>query len=163
MGVSNRLHRTPRSRLGCKPGVTGAGSVSRTDRLTMLQILALIVLTCVAADISRRVHLNRPVFAQLGQPTSITWLVWLYPLPFFLPLFAKSFFAFTLYRIPLGILFFVPALMSARATRKCFELSGDGRVKPALAAVGMTECSGRLGALLDTFCYAVFAAPDRST
>lgn len=115
------------------------------DRLTMLQILALIVLACVATDISRRVHLNRAVFTQLGQTTSIAWLVWLYPLPFFLPLFAKSFFAFTLYRIPLGILFFVPALMSARATRKCFELSGDGRVKPALAAVGMTECAGIMG------------------
>src|ERR1051325_575309 len=145
MGVSNRLHRTPRSRLGCKPGVTGAGSVSRTDRLTMLQILALIVLTCVAADISRRVHLNRPVFAPVGQPTSIAWLVWLYPLPFFLPLFAKSFFAFVLFRIPLGILFFVPALISARATRKCFEVSGDGRVKPALAAIDTTLCAGIMG------------------
>src|SRR5258707_15642857 len=98
----------------------------------MLQILALIILACVAADISRRVHLNRAVFEQLGQPTSIAWLVWLYPLPFFLPLFAKSFFAFVLYRIPLGILFFVPALLSASANRKCFEVSGDGRGRPAL-------------------------------
>src|ERR1035437_3702388 len=121
------MHRTPRLRLGSMLGVTGAGSLIRDDRLTMLQILALIVLACVATDISRRVHLNRAVFTQLGQPTSIAWLVWLYPLPFFLPLFAKSFFAFTLYRIPLGILFFVPALISARATRKCFEVSGDGR------------------------------------
>ena len=108
----------------------------------MLQILALIILVCVAADISRRVHLSRAVFAQLSQPTTIAWLVWLYPLPFFLPLFAKSFFAFALFRVPLGALFFVPALMSARATRKIFELSGDGRVKPALAAVDMTTCAG---------------------
>jgi hypothetical protein len=100
-------------------------SVSLVVRLTMLQILALIILACVAADISRRVHLNRAVFAQLAQPTSIAWLVWLYPLPFFLPLFAKSFFVFVLFRVPLGVLFFIPALMSARATRKCFELSGD--------------------------------------
>jgi hypothetical protein len=111
----------------------------------VLQILALIILTCVAADISRRVHLSRAVFAQLSQPTSIAWLVWLYPLPFFLPLLAKSFFAFMLYRIPLGVLFFIPALMSARATRKCFERSGDGRVKPALAAVDMTVCAGIMG------------------
>ena len=111
----------------------------------MLQILGLIVLACVAADISRRVHLNRAVFAQLGQPTSIAWLVWLYPLPFFLPLFAKSFFAFVLFRIPLGILFFVPAVISARATRKCFEVLGDGRVKPALAAVDATLCAGIMG------------------
>ncbi len=111
----------------------------------MLQILALIILTCVSADISRRVHLSRAVFAQLSQPTSIAWLVWLYPLPFFLPLFAKSFFAFLLYRIPLGVLFFVPALMSARATRKCFEVSGDGRVKPALAAIDLTTTAGIMG------------------
>ena len=111
----------------------------------MLQILALIILACVAVDISRRVHLNRAVFTQLGQPTTIAWLVWLYPLPFFLPLFAKSFFAFMLFRVPLGVIFFIPALMSARATRKCFELSGDGRVKPALAAVDMTTCAGIMG------------------
>ena len=111
----------------------------------MLQILALLVLVCVAADISRRVHLSRTVFAQLSQPTSIAWLVWLYPLPFLLPLFAKSFFAFVLFRVPLGILFFLPALMSARETRKCFERSGDGRVKPALAAVDMTVCAGIMG------------------
>ena len=111
----------------------------------MLQVLALIVLACVAADISRRVHLNRAIFAQLSQPTSIAWLVWLYPLPFLLPLFAKPFFAFVLYRIPLGILFFLPALMSARATRKCFEVSGDTRARPALAAVDMTVTAGIMG------------------
>ena len=111
----------------------------------MLQILALIILTCVAADISRRVHLSREVFAQLCQPTSIAWLVWLYPLPFLLPLFAKSFVVFALFRFPLGVLFFVPALMSARATRKCFEISGDGRVKAALAAVDLTTGAGIMG------------------
>jgi hypothetical protein len=111
----------------------------------MLQILALLILVCTAADISRRVYLTRAVFEQLAQPTSIAWLVWLYPLPFFLPLFAKSFFAFFLFRIPLGILFFVPALISARATRKCFEVSGDGRVKPGLVAVDMTACAGIMG------------------
>jgi hypothetical protein len=112
----------------------------------MLQIAALIVLACIAADISRRVHLSRAVFTQLAQPTSVAWMVWLYPVPFLLPLFAKSFFAFFLYRIPLGILFFIPALMSARATRKCFELSGDGRVKPALAAIELTTTAGIMGA-----------------
>jgi hypothetical protein len=91
------------------------------------------------------VYLSQAIFAQLSQPTSVAWLVWLYPLPFFLPLFAKSFFAFVLFRIPLGVLFFVPALISARATRKCFELSGDGRVKPALAAVDMATCAGIMG------------------
>ena len=111
----------------------------------MLQILTLIILVCVATDISRRVHLSRAVFAQLSQPTTIAWLVWLYPLPFFLPLFAKSFFAFVLFRVPLGILFFVPALISARATRKCLEVSGDARVKPALVAVDTTVCAGIMG------------------
>ena len=128
----------------------------------MLQILALILLASVAVDISRRVHLNRAVFTQLGQPTSIAWLVWLYPLPFFLPLFAKSFFAFMLYRIPLGVVFFVPALMSARATSKCFEFSGDGRVRPAKAAVDMATCAGIMGimaVLILTFLCWIFGWP----
>jgi hypothetical protein len=128
----------------------------------MLQILALIILASVAVDISRRVHLNRAIFTQLGQPTTIAWLVWLYPLPFFLPLFAKSFFAFMLYRVPLGVLFFVPALMAARATQKCFELSGDGRVKPAMAAVDMTTCAGIMGiigVLILTFLCWIFGWP----
>jgi hypothetical protein len=111
----------------------------------MLQILALLILACAAADISRRVYLNRAFFAELYQPMSIAWLVWLYPMPFILPLFAKSFFAFFLYRIPLGILFFVPGLISARATRKCFEVSDDRRAKPALAAVDLTVLAGIMG------------------
>lgn len=111
----------------------------------MLQIAALIILACIAADISRRVHLSRAIFMELAQPVSVAWMVWLYPVPFLLPLFAKSFFAFLLYRIPLGLMFFIPALMTARASRKCFELSGDGRAKPALAAVEMTTTAGVLG------------------
>ncbi len=128
----------------------------------MLQILAFIILACAAVDISRRVHLNRAVFAQLGQPTSIAWLVWLYPLPFFLPLFAKSFFAFMLFRVPLGVLFFLPALMSARVTGRCFELSGDDRVKQAKAAVDMTMCAGIMGimgVLIFTFLCWIFGWP----
>jgi hypothetical protein len=124
----------------------------------MLQVLALIILACIAADVSRRVHLSRAVFMQLSQPTSVAWMVWLYPVPFLLPLFAKSFFAFLLYRIPLGILFFIPALMSARVTRKCLELSGDGRVKPALAAIEMTTTAGIMGIMgvlvLTVLCWA---------
>ena len=111
----------------------------------MLQIIALLILTGVAVDISRRVYSHRAVFAELHQTTAIAWLVWLYPLPFFLPLFAKSFFAFFLFRIPIGALFFVPGLISARANQKCFEKSGDGRVKPALAAVYTASCAGIMG------------------
>src|SRR5436189_6190876 len=33
MSGAHRLHRTPRLRLGCMPVVTGAGSVSRNDRV----------------------------------------------------------------------------------------------------------------------------------
>jgi len=111
----------------------------------MLQILALVILTGVAVDICRRVYSHRAVFAQLHQTTAVAWLVWLYPLPFLFPLFAKSFFVFFLFRIPLGALFFVPALISARANQRCFEKSGDGRVKPALAAVHVASCAGILG------------------
>src|SRR6266566_6543530 len=99
----------------------------------MLQILALLILIGVAIDVSRRVYAHRTVFAECRQRTSIAWLVWLFPLPFFLPLIAKSLFAFFLFRIPLGVLFFVPALISARRNEHCFERSGDGRVKSVLA------------------------------
>src|ERR1051325_6754790 len=114
----------------------------------MLQILALIILTGVAVDICRRVYSHRAVFAQLEQTTAVGWLVWLYPLPFLFPLFAKSFFVFFLFRIPLGALFFVPGLISARANQTCFEKSGDGRVKPALAAVYGASCAGIMGIMV---------------
>src|SRR6266568_4768687 len=96
----------------------------------MLQILALLILTGVAVDVSRRVYSHRAVFAQLHQTTAVAWLVWLYPLPFLFPLCA---------------LFFVPALISARTNQKCFEKSGDARVKPALAAVYAASCAGVMG------------------
>src|SRR6266567_9598389 len=111
----------------------------------MLQILALLILTGVAVDIARRVYCNRAVFARLRQTTAIGWFVWLYPLPFFLPLLDRPFFVALLFRIPIGALFFVPALISARANQKCFELSGDDRVKPALTAVHTTLCAGIMG------------------
>jgi hypothetical protein len=111
----------------------------------MLQILALLLLAGAAVDIARRVHCHRAVFARLHQTTAIAWLVWLYPLPFFLPLFAKSFFAFLLFRIPIDAVFFVPALISARKNQKCFEKSGDNRVKPAFAVVHTTLCAGIMG------------------
>ena len=61
------------------------------------------------------------------------------------PFFAKSVFVFLLFRIPLGALFFVPALSSARETRKCFETSRDPRIKPALAAVDLAVTTGIMG------------------
>lgn len=110
----------------------------------LLQIGALIILTCIAADISRRVHLNRSVFAEFGQPTSIDWLVWLYPVPFILPLISKPL-ALLIFRVPMGMLVYIPAVMSAWTSRKRFELSGDGRVKPALAAVELASTAGIMG------------------
>jgi hypothetical protein len=126
----------------------------------MLQILALLILTGVAIDVSRRVYAQRTIFTEFRQHASIAWLVWLFPLPFLLPLFAKSFFALFLFRIPLGVLFFVPALLSARRNQDCFERSGDGRVKPALAAahtVSLAAIMGIMGVLVFTFYLWVFA------
>jgi hypothetical protein len=111
----------------------------------VLQIAALIILACLAVDISRRVYANRALFDEAGQTTTLAWLVWLYPLPFIFPFFGKSLFVFLLYRIPLGVLFFVLALLSARETRKCFETSRDPRIKPALAAVDLAVTTGILG------------------
>ena len=111
----------------------------------MLQIFALLILTGVAIDIARRIYSNRAIFLELGQPTAIAWLIWLYPLPFLLPLFAKSFFVLFLFRIPMGALFFVPALIAARGNQRCLELAGSDRVKPALAAVYIAQCAGIMG------------------
>ena len=126
----------------------------------MLQILALLLLLGAAVDVTRRVYGHRAVFAQLHQTAAIAWQVWLFPIPFFLPLFAKSFFAFLLFQIPTSILFFVPALISARKNQKAFEMSGDGRVKLALVAVYTTQCAGIMGimgVLLITLYFWVFA------
>jgi len=125
----------------------------------MLQILALLILAGVAVDVSRKVYANRTVFAELQQSTAIAWLVWLFPVAFFHPLFAKSFFAFYLFRLPVGVLFFVPGLIAARRNQDRFERSGDGRVKPALAAVHTASCAammGIMGVLVLTFYLWVF-------
>jgi hypothetical protein len=113
----------------------------------VLQIAALIIQACTAVDISRRVYANCAVFDEAGQTTTLAWLVWLYPLPFIFPLFGKTIFVFMLYRIPLGALFFVPALLSAHETRKCFELSRNPRTKYVLAAVDLAVTTGILGIL----------------
>jgi len=67
---------------------------------------------------------------------------------------------FFLFRIPLGALFFVPGLISARRNQDSFERSGDGRVKSALAAVHTASCAayiGIIGVLVMTFLsWAVF-------
>ena len=113
----------------------------------MLQIVALIILACIAVDISRRVYANRTLFDETGQTTTLAWLVWLFPLPFLFPLFGKTLFVFVLFRIPLGALFFVPALLSARETRKAFEVSRNPRIKPALSAVDLAVTTGMLGVI----------------
>ena len=122
----------------------------------MFQIIALLLLTAAAVDIARRVYCHRAVFALLHQTTAIAWLVWLYPVPFFLPLFAKSFFAFLLFHIPIGALFFIPAMILARQNQKCFEMSGDDRVKPALAVVDTTLFSGIMG-IMGVFLLALYS------
>ena len=111
----------------------------------MLQILALLILIAVAVDVSRKVYSHRAVFAELHQSTVVAWFVWLFPVPFLLPLFTKSFFVFYFFRLPFGILFFVPALIVARRNQDCFERSGHGRVKPARVAVSTASCAAIMG------------------
>jgi hypothetical protein len=113
----------------------------------MLYIVALIALVGVATDTARAVHRERAVFAELGQTTVIKWLVWLYPLPLVIPLLGPSAARYLLFPVPLGVLFFVPAIAAGLRNQRRFERAGTDRVDRAQRAAGYVVMSGVLAAI----------------
>jgi hypothetical protein len=71
-------------------------------------------------------------------------LVWLYPVPLLLPYLDRHFWSF-FFPLPIAELFFVPAMLLALINRRCFDKSGDDRVKPAAAAVDHLITFGFMG------------------
>jgi len=100
----------------------------------MLQIFAIILLVSLAVQTTSAVHSKRAVFAEMKQTTAVQWLIWLYPLPVVLPWLGRVFF-YLFYPLPIGALFFVPALVVARKVRKKLEISGHPGAKDAARAM----------------------------
>ena|SRR5437763_1267384 len=110
----------------------------------MLQAIAILLLLCLAIDTTRKVYSQRAIFLELGQSTMAAWLVWLCPLPLLLPFVSRQFWVL-FFPVPISALFFLPALLIANANRKCFEKSGDGRVRSAAATVDGLITFGYMG------------------
>ena len=116
----------------------------------MLQLIALCLLVWFAIHTTGAFWREQAVFSRLGQTTAVRWLVWLYPLPFVLPLLHRPLIWLLFFPIPLAALFFAPAIVTAAQNRKCFDKSGDDKVRPATAAVDNVITVGIMG-ILGTF------------
>src|SRR5581483_2927961 len=110
----------------------------------MLQAIAGFLLLCLAVDTTRKIYSHAAVFLEQRQSTIAGWLVWLCPLPLFLPLVSRQFWVL-FFPLPIAAVFFLPVLIIANANRKCFEKSGDDRVKSAAAAVDGLITFGYMG------------------
>ncbi len=113
----------------------------------MLQIVLLFALIGIAIDTARTVNRERDIFAEFGQTTAVTWLVWLYPLPLVIPIVNTSLARHLFFPVPFGILFFLPAIAVAAANRRRFECAGTDRADRAQRAADRVVMSGVLGAL----------------
>jgi len=113
----------------------------------MLQIILLIALIGIAMDTTRTVQRNRGIFAEFGQTTAVKWLVWLYPLPLAIPIISLSLARYLVFPLPLGILFFLPAIAVAAVNRRHFERAGTDRADRAQRAADRVVMSGVLAAI----------------
>ena len=120
----------------------------------MIQLLGLFLLVWVAVVATRRVRLERALFAEFNQSTAVEWLVWLYPLPLALPLLDHRLVGVLLSPIPFDVFFFLPAIAVATINRRCFERSGTDRVKGAERAAEYVISSGIL-AVIGAFVFAL--------
>jgi len=112
----------------------------------MLQIIALLLTICFAIHTTWVVFQQQAIFAELDESDVAHWLVWLYWLPFGLPLYHR-FFLFLFFPLPLGALFFVPAIVAARGTLERFDRSGHPRVKAAATAMRHVVTFGIIGVM----------------
>ena len=111
----------------------------------MLQVIALCILVWVAFETTRVLRRERRVFLELRQTDAVKWPVWLYPLPFALPFLHHPMISLLFFPIPFGAFFFTPAIAIAIENRKCFDKSGDDRVKPAALAADHVITAGIMG------------------
>src|SRR5947209_6661880 len=110
----------------------------------MLQVIAILLLICLAIYATRQIQLQRDVFVEERQTTAAQFLVWLYPLPFILPVLDHLFWGL-FFPVPIAALFFAPAMAVATVNRKRFDRSGNPRVKPARNAMDHVVTFGIMG------------------
>src|SRR5437868_13184040 len=101
----------------------------------MIQIGAAIALFCFAIYVSWAIPRLADIFAELQQPRTVQWLVWLYPLPFALPVLDRVFGHF-FFPFPFAAAFLLPGIISARKLGEIFDWSAHPQRKAALEELG---------------------------
>jgi hypothetical protein len=110
----------------------------------MLQIIALILLCYLAIQTTWSIHNCAAVFSELRASRAAQWLVWLYPLPFALPLLNRSFWHL-FFPFPVGVLFFAPGIIAARKALAAVDRSGHPKAKLAGSSLERMVTFGIMG------------------
>src|ERR1043165_8600908 len=110
----------------------------------MIQIGAAIVLFCFAIYVSWSIPRLADIFSELQQPRTVQWLVWLYPLPFALPILDRVFGHF-FFPFPFAVAFLVPGIISARQLGEIFERSAQPKRKAAVEELSHIVTLGFMG------------------
>ena len=100
----------------------------------MLQLLVIVLLTCLAVLTTAAVGREKAVFAEFRQTTAVRWCIWLFPLTYALPFFWRPGWRL-FFPAPIGILLLLPVLLLARRNRQRLEGGGTDRTKRAEQAL----------------------------
>ena len=110
----------------------------------MLQIIGIFLLGWLAIETTRVVYRHQALFSELQISPVTLWLVWLFPLPLALPIIHRVF-LYLDYPIPLGAIFFLPGIISARQTGQRFDQSRHLGSKPVITAMAHVVTFGIMG------------------
>jgi|ERR1043166_668269 hypothetical protein len=118
----------------------------------MIQAIGLFLLIWAAVAANLKIKKEEVVFREFGQSTAIRWLIWLYPLPLLLPFVYSPLTGLLLIPLPLDVLFFLPAVVCAKANKKAFQRTGTDRARRAEEAADYVITSGLIAMLGAVFC-----------
>ena len=110
----------------------------------MIQIGAAIALFCFAIYVSWAISRLSDIFSELQQPRTVQWLVWLYPLPFALPILDRVFGQF-FFPFPFAVAFLMPGIISARQLTEIFDRSAHPKRKAVLEELSYIVTLGIMG------------------
>ncbi len=121
----------------------------------MLQLLVIVLLTCLAVLTTADLGRERAIFAEFRQTMAVRWCIWLFPLTYALPILWRP--AWRLFfPAPIGIVLLLPVLLLAQRNRKRLEGRGTDRTKRAEQALTRVLNFGSMaivGSMLPTAVY----------
>jgi hypothetical protein len=114
----------------------------------MLTVIGLIAYVSLAWNTSRIVSRNRALFEEFRVPTTFSVWAWLYPVPPILLLIPIAGIAFLTFGIGVGVLFYLPGVITARRARVRFETAGTDRVDAVQGAADQVFFAGIVGVMI---------------